>query len=1736
MKDASLPKFRLSLLARFELSGPDGPVDLPGKKLAGLLAYLACTAPVRQSREKLATLLWGSHFEIQAQQNLRQALSRLRRVLGHDAVISDDDAVWLTPGAIDCDAVRLEALISEGSQTSLAAATDLYQGALLADLNVGEESWADWLGAERLRLEALALGAMIGHAEHALQAGNAEFALKAAYRVIAVNALREDAHRLIVQALSAAGRTPEALKHYQNLVALLKRELNTEPDALTKSLVAELGTTQPPRRATAVAGPADAPDHAALPAPTNRSTNLERRQLTIMVCTIVGSAQLAARRDPEDMHDLIESFHKTITDAVSPFDGYVALYLGDGTHVYFGYPEAREHDAEQAVRAGLAILDAVGALKDTSGAPLQASVGIATGLVVVGEPPATGDAQQRVAIGEAPSVAAQLQAVASPGEIVIAASTWRLAGRMFDCRALGTIEVKGLPQPVEAWQVRGETAGVSRFEARRTSALSPLVGRKEEIDLLLRRWDQARRGEGRVVLLEGEPGIGKSRIAESVLAMLKGKPHACLRYFCSPHHTHSPLYPFIAQIEQSFEPGSSAKAKLEKLQALFKGTAGNMQQDVALIAELLAVPADERTPALAITPQHKREMILTALIDRLDGAAAQGPVLIVFEDVHWIDPTSLDLLNRFIARIVNLPVLLVITFRSEFQPVWVGEPHVSMLPLSRLGRPDSAAIIGDVAKGKALPDAVLEQVLARTDGVPLFIEELTSTLLESELLREMTDSYVLDGPLPPLAIPTTLQASLVARLDRLGAARDLALIGAAIGREFSHELIAAVAALPPVDLDAALERLTASGLLSRRGTPPAATYAFKHVLVQEAAYATLLKSRRQQLHARIAKVLVERFPAMVESLPELVAHHFTEAALASEAIDYWIRAGRLGYARSAHRESARLFERGLEVLAMLPESRSSLEQGFDLRLELRLALNGLGEFRRALERLREAELLAERLNDDHRRGRACAAMTNPHVLLGELDEALAYGTRALEIAERLGDLRLRVPATTFLEQAYYLRGEYERVVTLATSNLAALPPNHVSDHFGLAAPPSVYDRGWLMMSLAHLGRFAEAAEPEAEAIRLAAPSQNGFTIGWAHLMAGSVHLRRGDWAQARHHFERAVAVCRAKRSFLLLPLAVAPSAWVLAHLGETNEALNRLREGEQLVERHATTGSVGVLGSLYAPLGRAALLLGRLDDAWRLGARAVEACPRQPGSAAEALHLLGDVAAHPDRLDAERCETQYRQTLALAESLGMRPLVAHCHFGLGQIYLRTSRRDQARDHLTTATTMYREMDMPFWLAQAEAEMSRPQSTSLRLHPPNRSPAVRKAAEPPLPQPDPVPLPDKPSIAVLAFQNMSGDPEQEYFSDGISEDIITDLSKISGLMVIARNSSFTYKNKAVDVRAIGRNIGVRYVLEGSVRRAGNRIRITAQLIDASNGMHLWADRFDRELSDLFAVQDDVTSKIVNALKITLSPAEKTRLAAGGTNDIEAYDFLLRGREFLLGAAKTRETFKRATDFFARALELYPDYSQAYAGLGWAHLFDYQNGWTGDSGNAMQLAKQNVARALETDPNEPLAHVTAAILATFEADFERSKAEADIALVLNPNCTEAYACLGHICTLSGRPLDAIPMLEQAMVLDPLYIQQYLHLLGVANVVAGRYETAAVVLRQRILLVPGTDFSRALLAAALGHLGEIDEARRIWRELKQINPRYSFSEHFGRQPFKNNDDVRRIAEGLAKAGLSS
>jgi class 3 adenylate cyclase/DNA-binding winged helix-turn-helix (wHTH) protein len=585
----------------------------------------------------------------------------------------------------------------------------------------------------------------------------------------------------------------------------------------------------------------------------------ERRQLTVMICDLVGSAMLSSRLDPEDLREVIAGYHRAVSESVAGFDGFVGNYMGDTVQVYFGYPRAHEDDAERAVRAALGVIDAVARL-DLKHAKLQTRIGIATGVVVVSE----GSAQDRSVVGEAPYLAAQLKVLAEPNTVVIATNTRRLLGGLFEYRDLGAVAVEGTAALLPAWQALHPSGVASRFEALRGSALTPLVGRDEEIDLLMRRWARAQTGDGQVVLISGEPGIGKSRIIAELEGRLHPEPHIRLRYFCSPYHQDSALFPFVDQLGRAagFAPEDPPAARLEKLEALL-APAAPPGEDVAFIADLLSLPASDRYPLPNLSPQRKKERTLEALIRQLEGLAHQQSVFMVFEDARWIDPTSRELLDLTIERVRSLPVLLIVTFRPEFQPAWTGQPQVATLALNRLDRRDRRALIAQIADGKALPEEVVDQIVDRTDGVPLFIEELTRSVLESGV--------------PPVGIPTTLHDSLIARLDRLASMRLVAQIGAAIGRQFPYGLLLAVSDLPEDELRAGLVGLVASDLVFQRGTPPDAVYSFKHVLVQDAAHGSMLRSTRQQLHGRVAEALEARSPELIESQPELFAQHYAQA-------------------------------------------------------------------------------------------------------------------------------------------------------------------------------------------------------------------------------------------------------------------------------------------------------------------------------------------------------------------------------------------------------------------------------------------------------------------------------------------------------------------------------------------------------------------------------------------------------------------------------------------------------------------------------------------------------------------------------------------------------------------------------------------------------------------------------------------------------------------------------------------
>ena len=678
------------------------------------------------------------------------------------------------------------------------------------------------------------------------------------------------------------------------------------------------------------------------PAPTETATEqasrdkAERRHLTLMICDLVGSTALSACLDPEDMRGVIDAYHAACARITRTYDGFLAEFRGDGILAYFGYPFAHEDDAERSVRAGLDIIAAVAQLETRAGEPLAARIGIASGLVVVGDLSGEGALRERAVVGETPNLAARLQALAEPGTVVVAASTRRLLGDLFRLRDLGRHEVKGIAEPVAAWAVEGVSDSESRFEAVRMADLTDLIDREDELDFLLERQRLAWRGEGQIVLISGEPGIGKSRLAAALADHIAGEPHSRLRYQCSPYHINSALRPFIAQLERAagFKADDPPEQRLDKLEAVLAMGASRIEAVAPLFAALLSIPFGERYPSLALSPTQQRRRTLSALLDQFEGLARRQPILLSFEDAQWADATSLELLDLTVERVRQLPVLALFTFRPEFEPPWVGLPNVGTLTLGRLDRSDVESMVARVIRGRVLPVEVMKQIVTKTDGNPLFVEELTKTVLEAGILVEDAKGYRLDGPLPPLAIPETLQDSLMARLDRLAPVREIAQIGAAIGREFSYLLVRALVGRDETALKHGLAQLEQAGLLFRRGVTPDAAYSFKHALVRDAAYESLLKSRRQQLHGQIARALEEKFADIVTSQPEIVAHHFTAAGLVDPGIDYWLRAGNLALSRSANAEAVKHLRQGIELTRSLAPSPERVRKELDFYLAL----------------------------------------------------------------------------------------------------------------------------------------------------------------------------------------------------------------------------------------------------------------------------------------------------------------------------------------------------------------------------------------------------------------------------------------------------------------------------------------------------------------------------------------------------------------------------------------------------------------------------------------------------------------------------------------------------------------------------------------------------------------------------------------------------------------------------------
>ncbi|OAF17526.1 hypothetical protein AYJ54_05105 [Bradyrhizobium centrolobii] len=729
------------------------------------------------------------------------------------------------------------------------------------------------------------------------------------------------------------------LSEYADRFAEHRIEFSILPDLTDKDLKEELGIVPVGDRRKLLRAIADLAGAASTkpklapgsePSPRDEA---ERRQVTVMFADLVGSTALSTGMDPEDLREVISAYQKCVADTVHHFGGFVARCVGDGVLVYFGYPHAHEDDAERAVRAGLDLVTVVAGLRTP--ARQQVRVGIATGVVVVGHLIPSGESEERGMVGETPNLAARLQSIAEPNTVVIAESTRRLLGSFFQFDDLGMRSLKGIAGPVRAWAVLRASSVASRFEALHATGLTALVGREQEIEFLRRCHFRAADGEGQVVLLSGEAGIGKSRLTSAFVGLLVGEPHIRLRYSCSPQHVDSALYPIIDQIERAagLAREDTPRAKLDKLDALLQQTSTSAQ-DAALFAAMLSLPNDRRYPEAELTPQQRRQRTLQAIVLQIEALARSCPVLMVFEDAHWSDPTSLELLGRVVDRIRTLAVLLIVTFRPEFEPGWVGKPHVTSLSLNRLARREVGAIIDHIVENKPMPADIRQDIIERTDGIPLFVEEMTKAVLEAESESEARRAAAL-VPSPALAVPASLHASLMARLDRLGPAKELAQIGAAIGREFSHPLLAAVVRKPEAELQAALDRLISAGLLLQRGGAPYPTYCFKHVLVRDAAYSTLLREPRRALHARIAETLESHFADISENQPELIARHYREADDVAKAVAYLSAAGDRALSHSALKEAYEHITQALQLISALPDD--DIRRREELKLQTALA-------------------------------------------------------------------------------------------------------------------------------------------------------------------------------------------------------------------------------------------------------------------------------------------------------------------------------------------------------------------------------------------------------------------------------------------------------------------------------------------------------------------------------------------------------------------------------------------------------------------------------------------------------------------------------------------------------------------------------------------------------------------------------------------------------------------------------
>jgi class 3 adenylate cyclase/predicted ATPase len=902
---------------------------------------------------------------------------------------------------------------------------------------------------------------------------------------------------------------------------------------------------------------------------TQRLPDAERRQLTVLFCDLVSSTALSSQLDPEDYREVVQAYQEASATVIQRFDGYIAQYLGDGLLVYFGYPQAHEDDAHRAVHAGLGLVEAIGVLnarlESRHGVQLAVRVGIHTGLVVVGEI-GGGNRQENLALGDTPNVAAHLQGLAAPDTVAISAATFRLVRGYFTAQELGAHSLKGVTAAMQVYRILGESAAQSRLDIAGATGLTPLVGRDSEVTLLLERWAHSRDGRGQVVLLRGEAGIGKSRLVEVLREHVISQGATRIAFRCSPYHQNSALYPVIDHLQRflQWQRDDTPETKLDRLEQVLQTYRLPLEEVVPLFAALLSAPLLERYPRLNLTPQRQRQKTQEALAAWLLEEAERQPVLVVWEDLHWADPSTLEALGLVLDQVPTARMLILLTCRPEFQPPWVTRSSLTQITLGRLARAQVEAMITSLTGDKTLPMEVVEQVIAKTDGVPLFVEELIKMILESGLVQEEACRYVLTGPLPPLAIPSTLHDSLMARLDRLSTARELVQLGAVLGREFAYDLLQATSPLHEATLQQGLTQLVEAELVYQRGVPPRSRYVFKHTLIQDAAYQSLLRSTRQQYHQRIAQVLETRFPDTVETQPELVAHHYTEAGLAAPAIPYWQRAGQRANERSAHAEAISHLTKGLEVLTTLPDTPERAQQELALQITLGLAFiatkgQAALEVGHTYSRARE---LCQQVEDVPQLCRVLWGLCHVHLVRGEFQSTRQLCEEFLDFARHVQEPMYLLGAHFMLGVMWQLLGEYAPARQHLEQSLTLYDPKqHHAHTFLFGWDLGVFCRAWAPHTLWHLGYPDQALAMSREAVALAQDLSHPFTLASVLDYVAMFHQFRRESHVVYEQAEAAIILCTEQGFAYYLAWGTTMQGWAQVAQGQHEVGLAQMRRG-----------------------------------------------------------------------------------------------------------------------------------------------------------------------------------------------------------------------------------------------------------------------------------------------------------------------------------------------------------------------------------------------------------------------------------------------------------------------------------------------------------------------------------------------------------------------------------------------